>query len=103
MESNTISKSEMLAQIVASGEVPFRIVFVKGTGADEGQLTSKTCYYGAPNPRDRQAATGGASSRKDRATHLESNTIPLTEFGTRLMQTPWISHIISFNGKKVIH
>ncbi len=103
MESNTISKSEMLARIVESGDVPFRLVFVKGTGAEEGQLAEKVCYYGAPNPRDRQAPTGGHSNRKDRATHLESNTIPLTEFGSRRMLTPWISHIIKFNGKKVIH
>lgn len=100
---DTISKSEMLARIAESGERPFRIVFVKGTGKEEGQLAEKVCYYGAPNPKDRQAPTKGELKRKERATHLESNALPLTEFGTRNMLTPWISHIIKFNGKKVIH
>lgn len=99
----TISKSEMLALIAASGEVPFRIVFVKGTGREEGQLSEKVCYYGAPNPKDRQAHTQGELRRKERVTHLESNSIPLTEFGSRRMLTPFISHIVLFNGKKVIH
>lgn len=100
---NTISKSEMLASIAASGEVPFRIVFVKATGKEEGQMKQATCYYGAPNPKDRQAATGGETGRKARTSHLESNAIPLTEFGSRRMLTPFISHIIQYNGKKVIH
>ncbi len=100
---DTISKSEMLARIAESGERPFRITFVKGTGKEEGQIAEKVCYYGAPNPKDRQAPTQGELKRKERATHLESNAIPLTEFGTRRMMTPWISHIIKFNGKKVIH
>lgn len=99
----TISKSEMLAKIAASGERPFRITFVKGTGKNEGQLSEKLCYYGAPNPRDRQAPTAGEKKRQERTSHLESNTIPLTEFGTRVLLTPFISHIILFNGQKVIH
>lgn len=98
-----ISKSEMLASMAESGERPFRIVFVKGTGKDEGQLSEKLCLYGAPNPRDREAKTAGEKKRKERTTHLESNTIPLTEWGTRHLITPFISHIISYNGRKVYH
>ena len=99
----TISKSEMLSKIVESGERVFKIRFVKATGKDAGRITEKTCYYGAPNPHprgDRQVSPGGRTQRKS---HLESNTIPMTEFGSGKMVTPFISHIISFNGKQVIH
>lgn len=93
----------MLALIASSGEKPFKLVFVKGTGKDEGQLSEKLCLYGAPNPKDREAKTSGERKRKQRTSHLESNTIPLTEVGSRHLLTPFISHIISFNGRKVYH
>lgn len=108
----TITKAEMLARIVESGDVPFRIRFVKATGKDAGQIAEKVCYYGAPNPNPKRASTsplpfgggaGGGVDRKPRKSHLESNAIPLTEFATGRMQTPFISHIIYFNGKQVIH
>lgn len=113
----TISKAEMLARIVESGETPFRIRFVKATGKDAGQITEKVCYYGAPNPNPKTAhntkpgatplpfggGVGGGVDRKPRKSHLESNAIPLTEFATGRMLTPFISHIIAFNGKQVIH
>lgn len=101
---NTISLSEMLAKIVESGEAPFRLRFVKARGKDAGKISEKVCYYGAPNPypQGKQAAPRPAD-RKQRKSHLESNTIPLTEFGSSRLVTPFISHIISFNGKQVIH
>lgn len=100
----TISKSEMLAQIVESGERPFKIVFVKATGKDAGKLTEKTCYYGAPNPTDRTAAkVTPINARQKRKRFLDSNSIPMTEFSTRKLLTPFISHIVKFNGKQVIH
>lgn len=100
--SQTISKAEMLSKIVESGEKPFWIKFVKATGKHIGEIASLNAYYGAPNPYPK----GGAAKkteRKERKSHLESNSIPLTEFGTGRMMTPFISHIIEFNGKKVIH
>lgn len=98
----TISKSEMLSIIVESGEKPFRIQFVKATGKDVGRISEKICYYGAPNPRgDRKPVT--STDRTPRKSHLESNALPMTEFGTGRMVTPFISHIINFNGKQVIH
>jgi len=100
----TISKAKMLAQIVESGETPFRIRFVKATGKDAGRITEKVCYYGAPNPHPRgDELQTRKPTRSARKTHLASNTIPLTEFGSSRMVTPFISHIISFNGKQVIH
>ena len=100
----TISKSEMLARITESGEVPFRIRFVKATGKEAGQISEKVCYYGAPNPHPKDnGQKPTAPDRKQRKSHLESNAIPLTEFSTGRMLTPFISHIISFNGKQVIH
>lgn len=98
----TISKSEMLAMIVASGNEPFSIKYVKATGKDAGSIRLKRCYYGAPNPYPRGQASVQAP-KGDRKTHLESNTIPLTEFGKRKLLTPFISHIIEFNGRQVIH
>ncbi len=99
----TISKSEMLSKIVESGEKVFRIQFVKATGKEAGRITEKTCYYGAPNPNPRGEVLKAPSDRSPRKSYLESNTIPLTEFGSGRMVTPFISHIISYNGKKVIH
>ena len=90
----------MLAAIVSSGDVPFRLAFVKATGKEAGQITEKVCYYGAPNPEPRASGTPAPSPRR---THLESNTLPLTEFGSRRNTTPFISHILKYNGKQVIH
>ena len=97
---NTISRSHMLAAIVASGDVPFRLAFVKATGKEAGQITEKVCYYGAPNPEPRAPGKVESSPRR---THLEANTLPLTEFGSRRNITPFISHILKYNGKQVIH
>ncbi len=99
----TISKSEMLARIVESSDKPFRLQFVKANGKKAGEVSEKVCYYGAPNPNPIEKKPGAATKRAPRKSHLESNTIPLTEFGTGKMQTPFISHIITFNGKQVIH
>jgi hypothetical protein len=99
---NTISRSDMLARIVAGGEIPFRIAFVKATGKEAGRLTEKVCYYGAPNP-GRIGPSGVSDDRAPRRSHLEANTIPLTEFGSGRNCTPFISHILTYNGKQVIH
>ncbi len=114
----TISKAEMLSKIVESGNVPFRIRFVKASGKDAGQIAEKVCYYGAPKPHPPAPSPGergsadnsplqwrgaGGEARKPRKNHLESNAIPLTEFATGRMLTPFISHILYFNGKQVIH
>lgn len=99
----TIAKAQMLANIVESGEKVFKIQFVKATGKDAGRITEKNCYYGAPNPHPRGDTLPESGNRSPRKSHLESNTIPLTEFGSGRMVTPFISHIISYNGKQVIH
>ena len=98
----TISKAQMLAKIVESGEVPFRIKYVRATGKNAGQVVFKNAYYGAPNPHPR-GPKATVVPKIPRRTHLDSNTIPMTEFGTGQMLTPFISHIIEFNGKQVIH
>jgi hypothetical protein len=102
---STISKAEMLGRIVASGEIPFRIKYVRSQGKRAGEIVFLTAYYGAPKPRARgnQQEAAKVQTRQTRKSHLESNTIPLTEFGSGKMLTPFISHIIEFNGKKVIH
>lgn len=93
----------MLSKIVESGEVPFRIRYVKATGKNAGQIDFRNAYYGAPNPHPVANMTAQPTARKARKNHLDSNAIPLTEFGTGRMLTPFISHIIEFNGKQVIH
>jgi hypothetical protein len=99
----TISKAEMLSKIVESGEMPFRIKYVKATGKNAGQIDFRSAYFGAPNPYPKGQAVATAPARKSRKSYLESNSIPLTEFGTSRMLTPFISHIIEFNGRQVIH
>lgn len=105
---DTISIQQALALMSEAGDKPFKIGYVRSTGKSAGSVKEVFCYYGAPNPRDRQAPTrsqrtANGFTRKDRATHLESNTVPLTEAGNRQLLTLRISHIISFQGKKVIH
>jgi hypothetical protein len=99
----TISKAEMLSKIVESGEVPFRIKYVRATGKNAGQIVFKNAYYGAPNPHPKGGKPAKPPERKNRRSYLESNAIPMTEFGTGQMLTPFISHIIEFNGRQVIH
>lgn len=99
---STISIHQALAQMSEAGDRPFRISFVRSTGKNAGSIKEALCYYGAPNPRDRQAPTQGEQGRK-RKTHYESGTVPLTEVSSRQLLTPLISHIIYFHGNKVIH
>lgn len=92
--------NQVLALMAESGDRPFRLSFVRATGKTRGSIRAAVCYYGAPNPKDRQAPTEG-QKRKKRSTHLESGTVPLTEAGSRALLTPLISHILTFEGKKV--
>jgi len=100
---DTISIQEALARIADAGDKPFKIGFVRATGKEAGSIKETFAYYGAPNPKDRQAPTLGEQNRKKRMLHTESGTIPLTEASSRKLITPLISHIIHFQGKKVIH
>lgn len=99
---DTISIQEALARIADAGEKPFKIGFVRATGKEAGSIKETYAYYGAPNPKDRQAPTLGEQLKKRRL-HTESGTIPLTEASSRKLITPLISHIVAFNGKKVMH
>lgn len=94
----------MLARIVESGEVPFRIKYVRAQGKHAGEVKLINAYYGAPKPDGTAKKESNApAGRKPRKSHLESNSIPLTEFGSGRMLTPFISHILEFNAKQVIH
>jgi len=99
---STISIQEALARMSDAGDKPFKISFVRSTGKNAGSIKDTMAYYGAPNPKDRQAPTLG-EQRKKRKTHYESGSVPLTEVSNRQLLTPLISHIISFQGAKVIH
>lgn len=100
----TISYAEALFKIENSGSQPFRLTFVKSTGKDRGDEREAIAYYGAPNPRDRQAglATPPDPHRKIRKTHRESGTIPLTEAGTHRLLTPRRDHLTALNGQKIM-
>jgi len=99
---STISIQEALARMSAAGVTPFKISFVRSTGKAAGTIKACMAYYGAPNPKDRQAPTLG-EQRKKRKTHYDSGTVPLTNVSDRNLLTPLISHIIYFQGAKVIH
>lgn len=99
---STISIQEALARMADAGDKPFKLSFVRSTGKNAGSIKETMCYYGAPNPKDRQAPTLG-EQRKKRALHVESGTIPLTEVSSRQLLTPLISHIIYFQNAKVMH
>jgi hypothetical protein len=103
----TITLDEALAKIVSSGEIPQRIAFVRSQGKEAGTIKDIVAYYGAPNPKDPTAAPGKqknkeTDARKQRTSHLESGTIPLTEFGSRRMQTPFIFNLLALNGAKIV-
>ena len=83
----TISKAEMLSKIVESGEIPFRIKYVRATGKNAGQVVFQNAYYGAPNPNPKVGSVKKPPESKSRKSYLESNSIPLTEFGTCLLYT----------------
>lgn len=95
--------NEVLAEITRAGDQAFQIEFVKATGKEQGELRQALAYYGAPNPKDRQAPTAAQRGRGQRKLYVDAGTIPLTEAGTRRMLTPLISHITGFQGRKVYH
>jgi hypothetical protein len=99
---DTITIQEALARMADAGDKPFKLSFVRSTGKTAGSIKETMAYYGAPNPKDRQAPTLG-EQRKKRRTHSETGSVPLTEVSNRQLLTPLISHIIYFQGKKVIH
>ncbi len=92
---------EVLSMMANAGDEPFQIVFVKSTGKEQGGLKKTLAYYGAPNPKDRQAPTATQQGRAQRKHHVDGGAIPLTEAGTRRMLTPRIDHIIGFRGRKI--
>lgn len=85
-----------------AGDKPFRIAFVRATGKNAGSVKELFAYYGAPNPGGQSKPTKSIS-RKTRKLHTASGTIPLTDASTSRLITPLISHIITFQNKKVIH
>jgi hypothetical protein len=97
---DAININEALSRMAEAGDQPFRITFVRATGKEIGSIREAMCYYGAPNPRDRQAPTEGQKGQ-GRRRHKESGSIPLTEVGTRHLLTPLISHLLTFEGRKI--
>lgn len=96
---STIGYHQMLSAMREFGDQPFRISFVRATGKNKGSIKNAVCYYGAPNPRDRSAPT---TAQRTRPKHVEIGTIPLTEFEGKRYYTPLITHILYFEGKKVV-
>ncbi len=97
----TIHFDEMLARIAEGGPTPFRIVYVIGQGKNKGQLREYNAWYGAPNPKAKNVGAG-SDNTGHRKLHIESGTLPFTEFGARRLLTLFVYNIIHFNGKQVI-
>lgn len=96
---------EVLATLAQGGDRAFLIEFVRAADSKNGKKGSirrAHVYFGAPNPRDRQNPAANVVKMK-RKKHFDSNSIPLTEAGSRRMLTPFISHLISFDGRKIYH
>lgn len=100
---------EVLATLSQGDDRAFLIEFVRaadGSGGSKGSIKRAHVYFGAPNPRDRQrppSAVNPPPSAVNRKKHFDSNTIPLTEAGSRRMLTPFITHLIKFDGRKIYH
>lgn len=100
----TIHFDEMLARIAVGGPTPFRIVYVIGQGKNKGQIREYNAWYGAPNPKAIHAATSAQTAEPGtrRKLHMESGTLPFTEFSSRRLLTLFVYNILHFNGKQVI-
>ncbi len=88
----------MLYEIRNAGHIPFKIGFVRRTGSKKGCIKRVTCIYGAtPSPGTKRG--GKSKNTGTRARRI----LKLIDTATDRPITPWISHIIEFNNKKVKH
>lgn len=111
----SIGISTMLAQIKANPEDTFTIDFVRA--ADSKKKSDKKrgsikriakAVYGSPkklNPTKTPgtSADNAAFRKKNFSNFKGSGQFPITDTETMRFETPLFSHVIGFNGLKVIH
>lgn len=82
---------------------PFWLCFVRGTGKHRGTFKIVgRCKYGAPKPSGRHGTEPAPTTRK-KSLHVDNGTLPLTDADTGEYLTPYISHMVGYQGKKIIH
>lgn len=100
---SAIHLHEVLSRMQSNPGEPFTLEFVRaldGRGGNKGSIKKGRYYFGAPNPRDRQAPKP-IGHRQPRRTNLESNTIYLTDLESKQLTTPHLSHLLTYNGRKI--
>jgi hypothetical protein len=107
-----ISIQQVLAEISDTSDFgkTFTIDFVRSTGQGKGTIAKVAkARYGAPigNRRAQQRINGSKEAAQsgisEKRAHVENGTVPMTDTEHNRYFTPLISHIIGYNGLKVIH
>lgn len=104
----TISIQEVLAEISDDEAVTkrktFSLAFVRSKGDNRGSIkTIEKARYGYPRTELRAQNKGLRGKIKTRRMHIDAGTLPITDITAGRYNTPLISHIIGYNGFKVIH
>lgn len=107
-----ISIQQVLAEISDTSDLgkTFTIDFVRSTGKNKGSIAKVAkARYGAPrgnrsaSQRIRNSTAASHSGISEKRAHVENGTVPMTDTEHNRYFTPLISHIIGYNGLKVIH
>lgn len=103
-----MSIDAVLSEIVAYNNV-FSIEFVRASGKQQGQIKIvMRAKYGAYRKEEEKIHRKSTNTNTDDNLHKFLNTIPMHDLDkvnepSKGYFTPKISHIITFNGKTVIH
>lgn len=103
-----ISIQEVLAAISDDEAVTkrktFSLAFVRSGGERRGTIKRiEKARYGYPRSELQRLNQGLRKKVKDRRLHIDAGTLPITDITEGRYNTPLISHIIEYNGLKVIH
>jgi len=103
-----ISIQEVYSRIKTGEDGDFTLRIIRSSGKLKGhEKVFARARYGAP-----EQVTHTPKGKRDKAAgirlasvgdHLENGTIPITDLEKRQYKSPLISHIIGYNGRKVIH
>jgi hypothetical protein len=105
----TISIQEVIAAIgddeAVSKRRTFSISFVRAEKSERrGTIkTIERARYGYPRSEFQRLNKGLRNKIKGRRLHIDAGTLPITDVTEGRYNTPLISHIIGYNGMKVIH
>ncbi len=104
----TISIQEVIAAISDDEAVSkrkfFSLTFVRSKGENRGSIkVIERARYGYPRTELQALNKGLRKNIKSRRLHIDAGTLPITDVTAGRYNTPLISHIIGYNGLKVIH